>query len=240
MRLLLASCALAALTACTTTHLVRPLGKGNAVAHASLGGPLIKLGGAVFPTPIASLGGAYGVRDDVEVYLHANVTAAAFGDLHLEPGVAYHPVVRDRGPVPTVTLTGSFHFLTDFVTSARALPQLSGAVAWALGKKRHILYTGFDLAISFEGKGWVPIFGPFVGGELRVGRRVGLSLEAKYLAPNFDSGAAAPAWVAPGGFGYVSVLLGLNVYFGEPSGARRGASREAAPSGTPVEIGGVR
>jgi hypothetical protein len=214
MRLVIAIAALVALTACTSTHLVRPLGRGNAVAHASLGGPLIDLGGAVFPTPIASLGGAYGVRDDVEVFLHANVTAMAFGDLHLEPGVAYHPVVRDRGPVPTVTVIGSVHFLTDFETSARALPQLSAAAAWALGKKRHLLYGGLDLAISFEGRGWVPIFGPFVGGELRVGRRVGLSLEAKYLAPNFDSGAAAPAWVAPGGFGYVSVLLGLNVYFG--------------------------
>ncbi|MDB4964750.1 MAG: hypothetical protein JWN44_439 [Myxococcales bacterium] len=212
MRLLIAACALAALTACTSTHLVRPLGRGNGMVHASLGGPLIKLGSAVFPTPIATVGGAYGVRDDVELYLHANITAAAFGDLHLEPGVAYHPIVRDRGPIPTVTVTGSLHFLTDFTTSARALPQLSAATAWALGKKRHLLYGGLDLAISFEGRGWVPIFGPFVGGELRVGKRVGLSLEAKYLVPNFDTAAAAPAWVAPGGFGYVSVLLGLNVY----------------------------
>jgi len=214
MRLFLAIVALAGLTACTSTHLVRPLGKGNAVAHASLGGPLIQLGGAVFPTPIASLGGAYGVRDDVEVFLNANITAAAFGDLHLEPGVAYHPVVRERGPVPTVTVIGSMHFLTDFQTSARALPQLSAATSWALGKKRHLLYGGLDLAISFEGKGWVPIFGPFAGGELRVGRRVGLSLEAKYLVPNYETSLAAPAWVAPGGWGYVSVLLGLNVYFG--------------------------
>ena len=45
----------------------------------------------------------------------------------------------------------------------------------------------------------MPIFGPFVGGEVRVGRRVGLSLEAKYLEPKYETGMLAPAWVSPGG-----------------------------------------
>lgn len=214
MRLYVAVAALLGFGACATSHFVRPLGKGGAVASASLGGPLVQLGGAVFPTPIVELGGGYGVRDDVDIFVRANITAAAFGDLHLEPGVAYHPMIRDRGPVPTVTVAGSLHFLTDFRTSARALPQLSAATAWALGKKRHLLYAGADLAISFEGRGWVPIVGPFIGGELRVGRRVGLTLEAKYLAPNYNTGILAPAWIAPGGYGYVSILLGVNVYFG--------------------------
>ena len=214
MRLYVAIATLVAFSACAASHFVRPLGKGNAVASASLGGPLVQLGGAVFPTPIVELGGGYGVRDDVDLFLRANITAAALGDLHLEPGVAYHPLIRDRGPIPTVTIAGSLHFLTDLRTSARALPQLSAAAAWALGRKRHLLYAGLDLAVSFEGRGWVPIFGPFVGGELRVGRRVGLTLEAKYLAPNYDTGILAPAWIAPGGYGYVSILLGVNVYFG--------------------------
>src|SRR3954468_15742120 len=214
MRLYVAIGTLVALSACASSHFVRPLGKGNAVAAASLGGPLVQLGGAVFPTPIVDLGGGYGVRDDVDLFLRANVTALAFGDLHLEPGVAYHPIIRERGGVPTVTVAGSLHFLTDFRTAVRALPQLSAATAWALGKKRHLLYAGADLAISFEGRGWVPIFGPFVGGELRASRRVGLTLEVKYLAPNYETRILAPAWVAPGGFGYLSILLGVNVYFG--------------------------
>ena len=214
MRLYVAIATLVCFGACASSHFVRPLGKGGAVASASLGGPLVQLGGAFFPTPIVELGGGYGVRDDVDLFLRANITAAAFGDLHLEPGVAYHPIIRDHGPVPTVTVAGSMHFLTDFRTSARALPQLSAATAWALGKKRHLLYGGLDLAVSFEGRGWVPIFGPFIGGELRVGRRIGLSLEAKYLAPNYNTGILAPAWIAPGGYGYLSILLGVNVYFG--------------------------
>ena len=214
MRLFVAIGALVPFVACTTTHIVRPLGRGNGAVHASIGGPLLLLGNAAFPTPIITVGGAYGVRDDVDIFLHANVTAAAFGDMHLEPGVAWHPVIRDRGAVPTVTVAGSLHFLTDFRTSARALPQLTAATAWSLGKKRHMLYAGADLAVSFEGKGWVPVFGPFVGGELRLGRRVGLSLEAKWLAPYYDTKPLAPDWISPGKRGYVTVLLGLNVYLG--------------------------
>jgi hypothetical protein len=214
MRLWVAVGVLAALSACASSHFVRPLGKGGGVVTASLGGPLVQLGGADFPVPIVDVGGGYGVRDDLDLFLRANLTAAVYGDLHLEPGVAYHPLVRESGPVPTVTVAGSLHFLTDFRTAVRALPQLSVATAWSLGRRRHMVYTGLDLAVSFEGRGWVPIFGPYVGGEVRVSRRVGLSLEAKYLAPQYNTGILAPAWVAPGGYGYVSVLLGVNVYFG--------------------------
>ena len=214
MRLYVAIATLLGFGACASSHFVRPLGKGGAVVNASLGGPLVTLGGATFPTPIVEVGGGYGVRDDVDLFLRWNITAAAFGDLHLEPGVACHPIIRDHGGVPTLTIAGSMHFLTDFRTTARALPELTIATAWALGKKRHLVYGGTDLAVSFEGRGWVPIFGPFVGGELRVGKRVGLTLEAKYLAPNYDTAILAPAWVAPGGWGYLSILVGVNVYFG--------------------------
>jgi hypothetical protein len=213
MRLWVAFATLLGFGACASSHFVRPLGKGGAVVNASLGGPLVDLG-ATFPVPIVEVGGGYGVRDDLDLFLRANITAAAFGDMHLEPGVAYHPLIRDGGPVPTVTVAGSLHFLTDFRTSAMAVPQLSVATAWSLGRRRHMVYAGADLAVSFEGKGWVPIVGPYVGGELRVGRRVGLMLEAKYLAPNYNTGILAPSWVAPGGYGYLSILLGVNVYFG--------------------------
>jgi hypothetical protein len=210
-RLVVAIFVWAVCSACVSSHYVRPLGKGNGVVHTSMGGPLVALGGAIFPTPIATVGGAYGVRDDLEVYLHANATALAFGDLHLEPGVAWHPLIRDHGAVPTLTAAGSLHFLTDFRSTARAVPQVSAAAAWALGQRRHLLYGGLDLAVSFEGRA---VFGPFVGGELRLGRRVGLSLEAKWLAPYYDTTPTAPVWISPGGYGYVSVLLGFNLYLG--------------------------
>jgi hypothetical protein len=78
---------------CASTHTVRPLGRGNAVAHASLGGPLVDVSGAVIPTPILTLGGALGVRDDSEIILHADATAALFGVAHVEPGCTAPPIL---------------------------------------------------------------------------------------------------------------------------------------------------
>lgn len=214
MRLPVAIVTLAALSACATSHFVRPLGVGNGAVHASLGGPLVKLGGAVFPTPIATVGGGYGVREHLDLWLDANVTALAFGDLHLTPTAAWHPLISDHGAVPTVTVAGSLELLTDFHSSVMALPRMTAAAAWALGRRRHLLYAGFDLALNIRHDGMVPLFGPFVGGELRVGRRLGFTLECKWVAPNFDTTPPAPAWVAPAGQGYLSILLGVNVYFG--------------------------
>ena len=143
--------------ACATTHVVRPLGRGNASLNASLGGPLVEVASVVTPVPILSVGGAYGLRDDVEVFGHADLTAALYGDLHVEPGLAYHPVVRQSGVVPTVTIAGSVQFLTDF-SDTRAIPQITVAAGWRVGG-RHMLYAGVDNALAFgspRGTSWVP------------------------------------------------------------------------------------
>lgn len=199
------------LTACTSSHLVRPLGRGKGVVHASLGGPFVQALGATIPAPIFSVGGGYGVRDDLSVFAHADVTAAAFGLLHLEPGFVLHPVVRESGWVPTVTVGASLHLLTDF-KDARAVPQVMGAAAWRILRK-HLVYVGADLGLGFQPRGFTPLWGPFAGGEARFGR-VGLSVELKWLAPHHDTQFAAPVWVSPSSYGFLSLLLGLNVYLG--------------------------
>src|SRR5260370_16127084 len=125
---------------CAATHAVRPLGRGHAALTASLGGPLVTVGSATIPTPILSLGGAYGVRDDAEVAFHADATAALFGVLHVDPGVAYHPLVRDSGLVPTLTVAAAVHLLTNF-SDTRVAPQVTLAGAWR-GGGRPLGYLG--------------------------------------------------------------------------------------------------
>jgi hypothetical protein len=197
---------------CTSSHFVRPLGKGNGVVHASLGGPFVQALGTTLPAPIFSLGGGYGVRDDMEVILHADLTGAAFGILHLEPGFVLHPLVRDGGWVPTLTVATTLHILTNF-SDVRAVPQLTGAAAWRI-KQKHLVYLGADLGFGFQPSGFSPLWGPFAGGEARIGR-VGISLELKWIAPHRNVAFAAPAWVSPSSQGYLSLLLGLNVYLGK-------------------------
>jgi hypothetical protein len=195
---------LLAATACSTSHIVRPLGRGKGVVNASLGGPMH----LYVPAPIVSVGGGYVVTDDLDLFARVDVSALAFGVVHIEHGAALHPLIRERGPVPTLTVSSSLHLLTSF-RSVRAIPQLGLAAAWRI-RVRHLVYLGADLGLSV-GERFHALFAPFLGGELRVGKRVGLALEGKWIAPYHDTTAAIPFWTAPGNQGAVSVLLGVNV-----------------------------
>jgi hypothetical protein len=201
----------AALGGCTPAHAVRPLGRGHGVLEAALGGPLVRVSGNDVPMPILSLGGGYGLRDDTELTLHGDVTAGVFGVLHLEPGAAYHPIVREAGLIPTLTVAGSVHLLTN-IEDTLVAPHLTGAAAWRI-RRRHLIYLGVDTALALRGRDRL-IVGPLVGGEARIGR-VGVSLEMKWLAPNYDVTPTAPDWLSPGGRGYFAVLLGARYYLGD-------------------------
>jgi hypothetical protein len=200
--------------ACATTHFARPLGRGNAVAQGSLGGPLVEVSDTPVAAPLLVLGGGYGVNDRTDAFGRLDVTAAAYGDLHLEAGAAFHLLVREAGGVPTVTVAGSVQLLTDF-SDVRAGPQLTAVAAWRVGAlHRHLVYAGADAGTIFGGRTRL-LAGPLVGGELRVGRRAGLVLEVKWLSPWYDVEPLAPTWISPGDRGYLSVLLGCNLYWGD-------------------------
>jgi hypothetical protein len=207
---LLGACVLA--EACAPTHAVRPLGCGNAALHASLGGPLVEVSGIDTPIPIVSLGGGYGLGDQLTATAELDATAAVFGVLHVQPGLAYHPLVRQGGALPTITLAGSVHLLTNF-DDTRVAPQATLAAAWRIGR-RHLVYLGGDSALAI-GDPTRLVAGPFVGGEARLGRAWGLVLEAKWLAPNYDVHPLAPTWISPASHGYLSLLVGLTRYIGD-------------------------
>jgi hypothetical protein len=195
---------------CAQTHIVRPLGKGNGNVNMSLGGPFLTVFGATIPAPIASVGGAYGVRDDMEVAGHLDLTALAYGIVHVDPGFVLHPVIREGGWVPTVTVGASLHLLTNF-QDFRGIPDLTVAAAWRIAR-RHLIYVGGDLGLGFEAHGFRAFYGPFIGGEARLGKRVGLALELKYINPDINTQILAPTWQP--GQGYLSLIIGLNVYLG--------------------------
>jgi hypothetical protein len=193
---------------CSTTRAVRPLGRGNAAFGVSAGGPLVQALGVDLATPIVTVCEVYGARDDLDVFVNADLTAAVYGNLHVEPGAAYHFLVRDGGPVPTLTAAGSAHFLTDFDV-ARVYPQLTLTAAW-LVHRRHVLYLGADGALGF-GSPTRALVGPLVGVELRRGR-VGVQLEGKWIAPYYDVAPTAPSWISPASHGYLTLLVGVTYY----------------------------
>ncbi len=212
--LALLACVSGVTVGCATSTPVRPLGRGRSTLNIDVGGPLVKALGTKLATPILTIGGAYGLSDRYEATARIDATAAAYGVLHVEPGVAYHPLVRDAGWVPTVTLAGSVHLLTDF-QATRVAPLATATAAWTVAS-RHVVYAGANLATVFGSPTRI-IVGPLVGGEFRVGN-AGLALEAKWLAPYYDVGPTAPTWLSPGDRGFLSLLLGFHYYFEE--GAR--------------------
>lgn len=199
-------------TGCAHTHQVRPLGKGNAAVHASVGGPMVGVFDIVLPVPIFSAGGSYGVTDNLEVLGHFDMTAAAFGSVHYDMGLAWHPIVNEYGVKPTLTLGGGAHVLAAR-ESVLVAPTLNFVSAWRLAR-RHMIYIGVDTFLPIREQVRF-VAGPLLGAELRLGKRVGLALEAKYFAPWYDTNPNPPEWFSPGGFGYISALLGANVYFGD-------------------------
>ena len=59
----------------------------------------------------------------MEVVGHVDLTALAFGIVHIDPGFVLHPVIRESGWVPTVTVGASLHLLTNF-QDVRGIPDL--------------------------------------------------------------------------------------------------------------------
>jgi hypothetical protein len=173
---------------------------------------MIGIFGAVLPVPILSIGGAYGVTDNMEVLGHVDATAALFGNVHYDLGAAWHPVISEQGPKPTLTLSGGAHILATG-EDVLVAPTFQFISAWRLAR-RHLIYIGVDTALPIRDKATF-IAGPLLGAEARVSKRLGLTLEAKYLAPWYDTNPNPPEWFSPGGFGFISALLGANVYFGD-------------------------
>ncbi|MDB4983346.1 MAG: hypothetical protein JWM82_4098, partial [Myxococcales bacterium] len=71
---ILAAIAAAVGGACATSHFARPLGRGNAVGQASVGGPLVEVSGTPVAAPILTVGGGYGVTERWDVYARGVVT----------------------------------------------------------------------------------------------------------------------------------------------------------------------
>lgn len=75
------------LLSCTPSRLVKPLKKGEGALSGSVGGQLIKFGGAVIPIPYTSLNYAKGLNDRASIFGGIHTTALLFSNLQLDAGV---------------------------------------------------------------------------------------------------------------------------------------------------------
>jgi hypothetical protein len=203
-----------------TSHLVRPVGQGNARFSVSAGGPLLIFHGAPVPVPVTTVGAAYGVRDDVDVHADLHPTAAAYGIAGLDVGFAWHPL---HGPRGALTLGGAVYgFGNGQDAVLLADPWLGGMVrvaSWfslSLGMHNMLRVDTSDptLRSTFP---WAP--SPFLGLAFRTSGTTELELEFRWDAAASNARLAAPQYVNLGDYGTLGVLLGFN-YQLQPDVAR--------------------
>ncbi len=214
--LLLRTCLLGALapaTACTTTHLLRPLGRGNTRGNVSIGGgPMVRFAGAPIPMPVTTLGVAHGVTDGIDVHADVHTTAAFFGVAGLDMGAAFHPIASHRAALTVgASITGMSNG-RDAVMFADVWFGTAWRVAnflW-LGAGMHNGLRTFTSDDTLRGRSpWAPVPFVHVGIQPR-GGRFGFEIELRWYAPTENGTIQFAPYYAVADRGALGIALGFN------------------------------
>lgn len=210
------------LASCATTHLVRPVGRGNTRVNVSAGGPIIQLGGAPIPLPLTSINVAHGLEDDIDVEAGVHPTALAFNPgagsapvIGMDLGMAWHPIPRHREVLAIGAQLYGFSNRNDAAVFANAW--IAGnwrATSWlSLAGGFHNL---FRLAVSDPEVRQRDVWSPtmFVQVALRPTARLEFELEARWFAFTQNGQNTAVAFYPIGQLGALGVLIGASYTFG--------------------------
>lgn len=213
------------LPACSTTHGIRPVGKGAVRVEGSLGGPVTMVFGAPIPLPLTTVGATVGATDTTDVHAAVHPTAALlFGLGAGDVGVSQQLLENDGGrPRLMGDLTLTYAFGDRDPTSGddggfRGFVQPSVTASWDWGKDRQCsAYTGLTAFLEpAEAFHWLG--GVYGGNRFAVGKakRGHLDVELKWLDPWASSEPIVPEFVTPGNLGALELQFGYGYRFGGP------------------------
>ena len=216
MRFLLVPLILAAATACSTVHGVRPLGKGAVEVDLSVGGPVLELFGAPVPLPLTTVGATVGVSEKTNVHAAVHPTGLAlFGTFAADVGASTQ-LLAPEGARPRLmgdlTVIGAGGDVAEGSPEGgvRVFARPNVTASWDWGKNgRSTVYTSLGGFVQ-------PYPGPNALGTTAVGNLWALgphhlTTQVEWLAPYASSEPAAPYYYAPGDLGAISVQIGLGV-----------------------------
>lgn len=215
------------LSSCAPTRVVRPLAENEKRFSGSLGGPLIRLGSAVVPTPFLSFTYAQGLSDTITAFASVHATSLAFNNVQTEIGGTYQIHRNDSN---TVGISGTFQLNTAFhindpigkkllvedrpnVNSFRIWPQIDINRYWVFNKpKDQYLYYGASVWFDFKAKSQSGLrqntfvfISPHIGTKL-TNKLYDFSFELKYLVPYLNSWTPIVDYIRPigryGGLGF--------------------------------------
>jgi hypothetical protein len=213
------------LLSCSTTHGIKPVGKGNVEAGVSFGGPIVEVYGAPIPIPLSTVGATVGLTETVDIHAAFHPTAAVLmGVVEFDAGASWM-FLENSGAVPRLmgdlmlVGAGGNQGEGDPEGGFRLFLQPSLMASWDWGKKQKLqsFYTGPTV-----------FFQPFpevhaVGGWV-VGQRFGFSpkthldLELKWMAPYGSTENLVLHYYSPGNLGAISFQLGFGFKFGKKEG----------------------
>ncbi len=204
------------LTACSTVHGVRPVGKGAVEIDASLGGPVTELFGAPVPLPLTTVGATVGVSDRTNVHAAVHPTGLAlFGVVAADVGASTQ-LLPDEGARPrlmgdlTVIGAGGDVAEGDPEGGVRFFARPTVTASWDWGKQRRsTVYAALGAFVE-------PYPGPHALGTVAVGNLWALgphhvTTQVEWIAPYASSERLAPHYYAPGDMGAISVQVGLGL-----------------------------
>lgn len=176
------------LASCSVQRVVKPLSEKQVQVQATLGGPLIGFSGTTIPTPLSSLGIAYGLNANISLFGGIHTTSLAYQDLQLDIGIT-HGFMEANGWKPGISGSFSLNPILDFRdNNFRIYPQLDLNVYWDYADK-HFMYLGTTnwiemrnaLAHGFEqDKHWLS--GIQFGNTFNTDKWA-FTIESKWLAP---------------------------------------------------------
>lgn len=221
--LLMAFASLAvALSSCVPSRYVKPLEKGEVAASATLGGILFKNFGFPLPTPFATVGAGYGIKEDLTAYGGLNLTSLAFGNVQFDLGMT-KSFLEPEGWRPGISVSPSLNVVGSFNNGGafRVWPALDVNAWWEYNEKGSFFYAGmaawFELAGTRANGAQQPqhILPGVQLGHTFMGKSLDFTAEVKwsnFVTNNRDS---ASDWIGIGEQGAVGVFLGITKRFGK-------------------------
>ncbi|HUT78573.1 MAG TPA: hypothetical protein VM285_12845, partial [Polyangia bacterium] len=191
--------------ACTTTHTVRTVGRGNFGIETTLGGPMFtNLGAPVF-APNLFIGGRYGVLDDLDLFAAYNLTGPIIPGIALDLALGVHwvpiqPGLRAQIGTPrrgwSLATGVELHSLSDFETGFMVFPAVDLAVGYR--DRWFNPFVGASLGLNcyrpFDEVEPV-MLSPYLGVELIISRKAAVSARVTFFDVTHNYWGSQVEWV---------------------------------------------
>lgn len=127
---------------CSSSRFIEPLAKKQHAVGVNLGGPLIKFGGAIIPTPMSSIIYGYGLDTNLTIFGGLHTTSLIFNNFHSDFGATYKFVNQNK-VIPSLSGSINNTIVTSLRTgTTRYWPSLDLNGYWNFSKKNHFWYFG--------------------------------------------------------------------------------------------------